>query len=315
LLLALLLVFAPGAYASFPGRNGRIAVLSPDRDGIWDIAPEGKRLHRLTAKASRSAPAYAPSGRALAFSESSSGGALWEVSADGLTTRPLVPGAEFAEPPLDPAYSPSGRALAVDGFPRSGVSVIRRSTGSVVRRLTGHEDVDPAWSTSGIAFTRVLRGRDECDPDVPELTDLFLIQPDRTGLRRVTRTFGASTPDWSPDGRTLAFTRDENLSRADLRPRPRIHSADDPCARGSTRGSQRNGMASASPAIQIWAVRADGSALRRLGDGSDPVWSPDGRQIAFDDGGDVWVMKADGTGRRRLVANRLYPAWQPLPRR
>ena len=54
-----------------------------------------------------------------------------------------------------------------------------------------------------------------------------------------------------------------------------------------------------------------------------PAWSPDGSQIAFsiNDGVefDLYVMNADGTGKRRLagpagangIANDCCPAWRP----
>jgi TolB protein len=47
---------------------------------------------------------------------------------------------------------------------------------------------------------------------------------------------------------------------------------------------------------------------------SDPVWSPDGRQIAFVSNWQVWVMNADGSGQRRLTHNgarNFTPRWSP----
>ena len=49
----------------------------------------------------------------------------------------------------------------------------------------------------------------------------------------------------------------------------------------------------------------------------DPVWSPDGLQIAFDRGGDprdIYVMNADGTNQRQLTKapdDDGYPRWAP----
>ena len=49
-----------------------------------------------------------------------------------------------------------------------------------------------------------------------------------------------------------------------------------------------------------------------------PVWSPDGRRIAFlsrrDGGKEVYVMSADGSGQRRLTRDASVPAapaWSP----
>lgn len=72
-----------------------------------------------------------------------------------------------------------------------------------------------------------------------------------------------SAPSWSPDGRTLAFSR-------------------------TPLGAE---TASAS---DIWLVDVDGGNLRPLLrndlEESSPVWSPDGRYLAFNRAGDVWVL-------------------------
>lgn len=80
-------------------------------------------------------------------------------------------------------------------------------------------------------------------------------------------------------------------------------------------------FARGSAAASELFVRANGKVVRltrnRVYDGQ-AAWSRDGRQLAFvrEDRGDadIWVMRADGTGARRLAssvrgAHDQYPAW------
>jgi Tol biopolymer transport system component len=133
-------------------------------------------------------------------------------------------------------------------------------------------------------------------------TELYVMNADGSGLRNLTRlAWNVGAPAWSPDGR-LAFER-------------RL----DPTRFGGQCGTACN--------VDIYAMNADGSGQRNLtrnvaSDGN-PVWSPDGRRIAFvsyrhgpelSRKADVYVMNADGTGQRRLTTNPagdVAPAWSP----
>jgi dipeptidyl aminopeptidase/acylaminoacyl peptidase len=64
----------------------------------------------------------------------------------------------------------------------------------------------------------------------------------------------------------------------------------------------------------IYTINADGSGLRRLTDGLDPAWSPDGAQIAFSRWRSPWgiyLIQPDGSGEQRAVDGDLLkePAW------
>jgi hypothetical protein len=99
---------------------------------------------------------------------------------------------------------------------------------------------------------------------------------DADGRNRTLLAFGpVSSPDWSPDGRALAFERFGWLHRID----------------------------------------ADGTDERRLARGRSPAWSPGGRLIAFvsDRGGtdDLFTIRAPEAGSR---ASPRASAARPIPR-
>ncbi|MDP9342492.1 MAG: hypothetical protein M3Q23_10460 [Actinomycetota bacterium] len=71
-------------------------------------------------------------------------------------------------------------------------------------------------------------------------------------------------------------------------------------------------------ALGLWLIRPDGSGLHPLirakGTGAPadlhPSWSPDGARLAFDRGGAVYTVNADGGGLAHLVRGS-GPSWSP----
>jgi TolB protein len=137
---------------------------------------------------------------------------------------------------------------------------------------------------------------------------LYVMNADGSGQERLASDVGCCVA-WSADGRTLAYTvrgngvwvvRTERSSPLRHEPRSR-----------PWRLAPEGRFAAWSPDMWhiaysaeggIFVVAADGSGRRRLvDDAAVPRWSPDGRSIAFLRGGDLWVMHADGTGQRNLT--------------
>jgi len=137
---------------------------------------------------------------------------------------------------------------------------------------------EPAWSPDGsrIAFTSRRDGR----------SHIYVMSADGSGTKRITSgPHQDAVPAWSPDGRLIAFSRDHLL----------------------------------------YVVTPSGDQLRRVtdslgGEETDPAWSPDGSSLAYVRrlpgyiSTEIWRVRADGTGARRLTrlnGTSAGPAWSP----
>jgi Tol biopolymer transport system component len=147
--------------------------------------------------------------------------------------------------------------------------------------------------TSRIAFLRDNRAHYRSA--APNQTELDVINADGSGVRRLAHGSGAG-PEWSPDGRKLVFGKRPRRSGAACRPVGSCHE-------------------------EIYVINADGTGLRRLTRNtvvdSNPVWSPDGRRIAFTrlrdrQTANIYVINADGSGQQRLTPNLRRRPWVGL---
>src|SRR6185437_8163375 len=65
-----------------------------------------------------------------------------------------------------------------------------------------------------------------------------------------------------------------------------------------------------------YVMNADGSNVRGLPAyvfDARSGWSPDGKRIAVSNGGDLFLMNADGSNQTDLISSASFPDWQPLP--
>jgi Tol biopolymer transport system component len=296
--LATLVAAAP-ASASFAGRNGAIAYYQ-STGGPEADSPETRSLLLQ--------PRGAEEPRVLVRCQ-----LVEDVPTGGDCTA-----RQFSSP----AWSPNGRTLVFDAGRQIGVVA---AAGGPVRLLpaVSSDDGDPSFEPGGrlIVFTAAndhgstdVYFRRVDGTDVPRLLihdasepassprgslayvrsgNIYLQKP---GGHRQWVTSGVS-PDWAPNGRRLVFIRPRASLTFDL------------------------------PAGRIFSVRGSGRGLTRIGTegyASHPVWSPDGRWIAYDglDLG-VYVKRLGKSSQARELAptqfsgesgfvSSAFPAWQRL---
>jgi Tol biopolymer transport system component len=189
---------------------------------------------------------------------------------------------------------PKGRAFAV-AVATVALSVGIAQTPAASVGATPLTFDAPAWSPNG-KLIALISNRDDPNP----FPDVYVMNADGSGLRRVTPgqsecpptvPCGHATPAWSPNGKRLAFQAFGFLDAIDL---------------------------DGTHLDRLWnRVGANGGACC-------PAWSPSGRRIAFTyransegAGGQIWLVNADSTGKRRLVAPPhapiafTNPTWSP----
>jgi len=220
-----------------------------------------------------------PDGKTVVHVQQHAGlGELWLTPISGGESRPLVRGSENS----DPRWSPDGSMIAFDSRRGTHFSVW------VVNVATGEErQVSPPGLSTGLVDwsrdgTRLLiHTRAEGTP--PRILSVSLTGEDATTIADLD---GFPVP--SPDGEMLAFAR---------------------AFGDGDRGIYVVPTAGGSATLLTPGQRMEPAA---------PAWSSDSRRIAYnvfsEDGGtiDVFMMNADGSGRRRLTyspALELGPQW------
>lgn len=254
---------------------------SPDgkRIAFWYTENRGKRIvATISAKGGEPVifaetsntnwnPVWSPDGKYLYYASDRGGNmAFWRGLIDSET------GAPSGEHELVPTPAKFNRHLA---FSRDGKRMVYVQTENQSNIKTAPFDVinekiaaEPFSVTRGdFEFTAP-----ELSPDGTKFVarlirktqdDIVSINVDGTGIRDLTNdTAFDRYPRWSHDGKRIAFASD------------------------------RSGN------YEVWYMDADGTNLRQItdvktGQGSFPIWSPDGTKMTFDSGSQIFLMDVD----------------------
>lgn len=296
------------AEATFPGNNGEIAFASNRTTGegvnnpegdfeIFTMGPDGTGLTQLTQNAAFDFdPEWSPDGEKIAF-ESDRGlfSEIFVMNADGTGATQITTNPDFSFDRA-PAFSPDGEKIAFES---------NRATGEGVDNPEADKEI----------FAVDLDGT-----DVTQLT------------HNETREFDFQ-PDWSPDGKKIAFVSNRdfqsgiytmNADGTNERRRSRGPATVFESPSFSPDGKKIAFMSNQDGPDEIHAMNVNGSAQQRLTDNGiardgSPAFSPDGKRISFDTNRDgnfeIYKMRADGTKPVNLTddpAGDFTPDWQPL---
>ncbi|MEO6207121.1 MAG: hypothetical protein ABIP77_04125 [Candidatus Limnocylindrales bacterium] len=300
-LTALAVAIAVGAFRPDPinpllGRNGAIVYVLQDQSAdMHVVGADGTGPHEI---AGGSCPTYSPDGSLLAYWTGDSP-ELVISAADGSAPRHM---GIFGEGPYGGdrfALSPDGRRFAwierVHAYegsdPDGGTTtvgwddelwVIPVSGGAGVRivPISGVKNEAralPGWSPDGrrIAYSTFVSTAAET-----HRSSIDVIDADGSNQTRLTSRPGAGLGgmSWSPDSRFIAYS---GLPDGSVAP-----SAD-----------PRAGRSADFPPLDIFVVRADGSADRNLTNTgvneAGPQWSPDGSHLAYRTTGEDFGERVD----------------------
>jgi hypothetical protein len=285
------------------GRVKYWVVLSSDRDGTnraYSMRPDGSRLTPLLPRSRSHVPeAMSADGRVVAYS-------------DGYVSRANGTGMHVvAKACCSVALSRNGRMLAV--VAQDGIWVVR-TNGRGRRRVTSgfynfYPDFSPDAKT--IVYSSFVGD------------DLHVFVQPLNGRRR---DLGLGEhPDWSPDGRWIAYTGPHGVYVV----RPTGAQRRLVTRRGFGYSWSPDGRELAFTGGYLGIARIRGGVRKVNTDGMQPgfpIWAPDGRRLFVTMIGQLWTVGRDGKGLRRLTGaggnmavgwTRLAPVLppaKPLPK-
>ena len=264
---------APGASATFPDRNGRIAFQAQTDHGIqiFTVRPNGHDLRQIThLDGDATAPDWSPDASRIAFTFNDCSVAIMDADGSDLSLIADDPSQCLS----DPSFTPDGSRLVFGHFDWLGTGADEiwsmNPDGSDKHVVTGAGNTDPNVSPDGqkLSFKDATVGA------------LFVQDMDGSGLVQVSPSVSvAYKSDWAPNGRRIVYSDNSEPGPND--------------------------------AVNIATVRPDGTDLRYLTHYAAPLlawvggYSPDGQWIVFrlEDHGlfTLYRIRPDGTDLHAIL--------------
>ena len=296
------------ATAAVPGTNGRVFFTSVFC-GVASIKQDGTgfNCHHALGRD----PSVAPNGLAIAMTI---GNQVSVINPNGTGRHRVTGPVDGWDQAYTPSFGPDSETIAylafadVPGGIRGDIYTVH-ADGSGGRRLTTNEAYEPSYAGDGrIAYDRfdgiyVMNGDGSGQ-------HMILANEAQNILDPPQRIYTVNDePAFSPDGRTIAFTRTVNTTTYQCNPFP------------NCTGSEL------TREVDIYLMNSDGTGLRRLTstpnvDELDASIAPDGTRVVYfhwpernqtpedppEATGELWIVGADGSGARRLVGGS-NPEW------
>ncbi len=219
-----------------------------------------------------SEPSFSPDGRWVVYL---CRGAICTIEVDGSDRRTLTAPCGCIDRPV---WSPDGRKIAFST--PEGVSVIGADGSGLEQIARGASS--PSWSPDSrrLVFEAGLEAN-----DFP--TSLRTARVDGKPLRKIATGAGVWEPMWSPSGHWIAYSRGVYNASFGVENR------------------------------RLWLVNVATGRRRTLGWGHDPVWDPRRNRLAFRRGwnGGIYVASVADARPRQIAPSGLWPVWSPNGRK
>jgi len=281
----------PGPGSDLSSTQIAFVVREQNQSSIYLMSPDGSGRQKLAAGAM---PCWSPDGKQIAFAARNEGN--WDIyymDADGSNITRLT---RHPEGDVYPSWSPDGSMIAFNSG-RSGSSQIWRtnvtdgdgenSWGYNLTQLTQdspHNRVNNfhAWSPDGL-WMAFEADRDRDDPEI------YLANAvDGTNQQRLTFTRALDeVPEWTPDSQQIVFSSDMHgepqsgvydiyIMNIDSSNQQRLTITEEQASNPSVSpdGSKIVYDVREGEKTCIYVMGIDGSNPTRLGEGSNPAWSP-----------------------------------------
>ncbi len=243
-------------------------------------------------------PNLSPDGRQLAFQSTRGGSwAIWIADANGANPRRLYDGAGAGKDPVNPVWSPDGRQIAFAMRPNDATIdeesdvYAMDADGTNVRRLTRAvgDDAHPHWSADG---KRIFFNSGRATQGQPEprsaWSEIYSMASDGSDLRKHSDCQSTCTyPTPSPDGRSVVYRRVTRTAGQNWDWSASARNSE--VFVGSLDGS-RTVNVSNSPAFDGWPTWSPDSRWVVFASNRDKAIT-----------GQIYAVRPDGTGLRRLT--------------